>query len=73
MPDLLVVGLAAMGATAAWVLLWTAAYLSLVGATAAAAGLLRGALAEPLMILSFFWGCQVRTKSARGSSYPRTG
>jgi hypothetical protein len=59
MPGLLVVGVGSMIATACWVLMWLAAYLGVVGGTAAAVGFLRGALAEPLLLLSLYWGIQV--------------
>jgi hypothetical protein len=59
MPGLLVVGVGSMIATACWVLMWLAAYLGMVGGTAAAVGFLRGALAEPLLLLSLYWGIQV--------------
>ena len=67
MPDLLLVGLASMFGLCLWTLVWTWAYLGLVGLTAAAVtvtqsqggGWWRGALAEPLMLLSFVWTCQV--------------
>jgi hypothetical protein len=59
MPGLLLVGMGAMLAVAAWVLLWSAAYLGSVGATAAARGFWRGCVGEPLLLLSLCWGCQV--------------
>jgi len=59
MPGLLLVGLGTMLAVATWVLVWSAAYLGSVGATAAARGFWRGCVGEPLLLLSLCWGCQV--------------
>ena len=59
MPGLLLVGLGTMLVVATWVLVWSAAYLGSVGATAAARGFWRGWVGEPLLLLSLCWGCQV--------------
>mmetsp|Transcript_18601 Transcript_18601/g.22055 ORF Transcript_18601/g.22055 Transcript_18601/m.22055 type:complete len:492 (-) Transcript_18601:31-1506(-) len=64
MPGLLMVGIGAMVSAACWVLMWTAAYIGIVGARAAAVGFWRGGVAEPMLLLSLYWGVQVCTNVA---------